>query len=181
MNTQKSILAAHIAAQDYISIQRQGENWTTQCIPLKLSETLLLVLNFRDFCPDGYGIIPLRQIVSVTHSEVDAYFGKIVKLEGADALISNAPRVDLTDWGTVFRPLRETGEIVSVDIGRDGYIDVGRIMEVTDDGIEMRRFDATGVWDQENWYNAYEDLIGVELRSHYIQTFAKYLPPLEDN
>ncbi len=178
MNTTKSILAAHIAAQDYISIQRQGEDWPTQCIPLKLSETLLLALDFRDFCPDGYRIIPLRQIVSITHSEVDAYFGKIVKLEGADALIANAPLVDLTDWGSVFRRLRETGEIVIVDIGRDGCIDVGKIMEVTENGIEMRCFDATGVWDQENWYDAYEDLIGVGLRSHYIQTFAKYLPPL---
>ncbi len=180
MNTSKSILTAHIAARDYISIQKRDEDWPTQCIPLKLSETLLLALNFRDFWPDGYSIIPLRQVVSITHSEVDAYFGKIVKLEGADALISGAPLVDLTDWSSVFRQLRETGEIVIADIGRDGCIDVGKIMEVTANGIEMRCFDATGVWDQENWYHAYEELLRVELRSHYIQTFAKYLPPLED-
>ena len=174
----RSQLAAHIAAQDYININKRDEDNPSQCIPLGISDSLLLGLSFRDFCPDGYEIVPLEQIVSVTHSEVDAYFGDIVKKEGAVSLIESAPQIDLTDWPSVFRFLMETGEIVIVDIGREGCIDVGKVMEVAAESIEMRRFDAIGVWEQENWCEFYDDLTGVKIRDPYTQTFAKYLPPL---
>ena len=171
-------LASHIAAQDRISIQKRDEKYPSACIPLAISDSLLLGLSFRNFCPDGYEIIPLEQIVSMTHSEVDAYFGDIVKKEGAVALMESAPQLDLTDWLSVFRFLMETRELVIVDIGKEGCINVGKIMGADAEGIEMRRFDATGVWDEENWREPYENLTGVKIRDPYTQTFAKYLPPL---
>lgn len=172
----RTLLESHIINKDYISIKKQGEDWHGQYIPLNISKTLLLCLSFHDFFPDGYEIIPLKQIVSITYSEVDAFFGDIVKKEGANALISNAPNIDLTDWASVFRFLMETQEIVSVDIGRDGCLDIGKVKSVFADGIEIKRFDATGVWEAESRYDSYEYLTGVEIRNHYVKTFIKYLP-----
>lgn len=176
MKIVKAKLASHIVAKDYISIQKLGEEWPSQCIPLCVGETLLLSLSFRDFLPDGYEIIPLNQITGITRSEADMYFGEIVKKEGVSDFIDNAPQIDLTDWEAVFHYFMETKEIASVDVG-DGCMDIGKIKAVFPDGIEIRRFDASGVWEKDNWYDSYDCITKVEARSHYIKTFSKYLPP----
>lgn len=171
----QAMLAAHIAAKNYISIQERHESEPGQCIPLRIGKTHLLGLNFRDFLPDGYRIIPLEQIASIRHSESDAYFGDIVKREGIEPFIEGAPPIDLSGWPGIFQFTLETGEFVIVESGENGYLDAGRVMAVAADGIEMRRFDAAGIWDEENTSIAYADMSGVEIRSHYIKMFTKYL------
>lgn len=171
----QALLMAHIAAKNYISIQERHESEPGQCIPLSIGKTHLLGLNFRDFLPDGYRIIPLEQIVSIAHTESDAYFGDIVKREGIEPFVEDAPYMDLSSWLGIFQFTQETREFVIVELGEGGYLDAGRVMAVAADGIEMRRFDAAGIWDEKNTFIAYTDMSSVEIRSHYIKMFTKYL------
>lgn len=172
----RTTLATHIAEKDYITIQKQGETWRSQCIPLCMGETLLMSLSFRDFFPDGYEIVALNQVAEMIHSETDVYFGEIVKKEGADGLMDDAPKIDLTDWPSVFRFFMKTKEIISIEVEHE-CMDLGRIKAVFADGIEIRRFDATGVWERENCHVSYGSITKVGVKSHYIKTFEKYLPP----
>lgn len=171
----RAILAVHIEAKDYISIQTRYESEPSQCIPLSAGGTHLLGLNFRDFLPDGYRIIPLEQITSITHSEADAFLGSIVKREGISSFLNDAPRMNLAGWPDIFQFLLETKEFVIVETGEDECLDVGEVMAATSNGIEMRCFDAAGIWDEEKTFILYKDLSGVEIRSHYIKMFTKYL------
>lgn len=171
----RTALAAHIAEKDYITIQKQGETWRSPCIPLCMGETLFMGLRFRDFFPDGYEIAALNQVAEIIHSETDVYFGEIVKREGAGRLMDAAPKIDLTDWPSVFRSFLKTKEIISIEVGNE-CMDIGKIKAVFADGIEIRRFDATGVWERENWYVSYGSITKVGVKSHYIKTFEKYLP-----
>ncbi len=171
-----SLLREHIQKRHYISLNRCTEQ--CQYIPLALSGELLMALNFRDFTPDGYEIVPLSQIESFSHSEADSFFERVVKEEGANAWISGAPQLDITCWKSLLSDLAESEEIAMADIGHEGCANFGRVIEAEDTCFWMRCFSPTAVWDEDEWREPYENLTGIGQRSHYISTFEKYLPPL---
>lgn len=172
-------LSKYIEQKSYIQMERTGD-FPYGCIPVRMSDTLLMVLRFRDFDIEGYEIFPLESIRSVKRSRTDTYFGRIVKKEGAQTALDAAPNIDLCDWTSVFAFLRKTGENVMVDIGREGCCNVGRVMGTSGKKLRMRCFSPAGVWDDVDWLEPYENVTSVQLRTRYTEMFAKYMPPLEE-
>lgn len=173
-------LSKHIVQKSYIQMERTGD-FPYGCIPVRMSDTLLMVLRFRDFDIEGYEIFPLGSIRSVKRSRTDIYFGRIVRQEGADTHLAAAPDLEIRDWTSVFGFLQKTGENVIVDIGKEDCCNVGRVMGTSGKKLRMRCFSPTGVWDDEDWLEPYENVTSVQLRTHYTEIFAKYMPPLEEN
>lgn len=171
-------LQTYIQNRDYVQIIKRTDGEDCKCIPINMSDELLMALRFYDFMPDGYEIIPIQSIRLLRHSKSDIYFGRVVKKEGADKLLDEAPNVELDSWPTVFRFLKKTGEIALVDIGHEGCLNAGVVTRVLKTSIAMRCFSPTGQWDKEGWQESYDNITGVELRNHYIHTFEKHLPPM---
>lgn len=170
-------LSKYIKTRDYISFRRQDDPELYHCIPLAMGEALLLTLRFFDFQPDGYEIIPLSQISSLRRSNSDAYFGRIVKKEGAMSLVCSAPDITLDSWDSALAFLAQTREVVVVDIGKEDCVEVGVITSSNEAELKMRCFSPTGVWDEEDWCEPCQNITGLQIRNHYTTTFTKYLPP----
>lgn len=171
-------LSKYIEQKSYIQMERIGD-FPYGCIPVRMSDTLLMVLRFQDFDIEGYEVFSLEITQNVKHSRTEAYFGRIVKKEGAQTALDAAPNIDLCDWTSVLAFLRKTGENVIVDIGREGCCNVGRVMGTSGKKLRMRCFSPTGVWDDEDWIEPYESITSVQMRTHYTEIFAKYMPPLK--
>lgn len=176
--TMRGRLSKYIAQKSYIEIERTGD-FPYGCIPVCMSDQLLMTLRFQDFEPEGYEVVPLEVIKKIKRSNTESYFGRIVKREGAQARLEAAPDIDLQNWTSVFGFLQKTGENVIVDIGKEGCCNVGRVTRVLKEKLQMRCFSPTGVWDDEDWTEPYENITSIQLRTHYVEMFAKYMPPLK--
>lgn len=172
-------LSKYISKNEYIAFKRSGDTEWCYGIPISMGEELLLTLRFFDFQADGYEIVPLSQITAIRRSNSDAYFGRIVKREGAMSLVQAAPSVSLDRWHSVFEFLAQSQEIVVVDIGEEGCVNVGVITAFKNEGFDMRCFSPTGVWDKEDWSEFYQNVTGLEMRNHYTDIFTKYIRPLK--
>lgn len=174
-DVQEAKLLEHIKNQDYIQIERKDSAELCTCIPLAISEHFLMVVRFYDFDPYGYEVFPLNSITDICHSDTDVYFGYIVRKEGALTWIKGAPNIDLHSWKSIFSFFISSGENVTVDVGKEGCINIGRITGVTNTSLYMRCFSPTGVWDDEDWIESYKNITGIQFRNSYIRVFSKYL------
>lgn len=168
-----SEISEHLINQHYIKLIKTDDDM--RCIPISLGDDFLLVFRFYDFTPYGYEIIPIEQIMEIHHTETNKYFEKIVKKEGAGALIENAPDVCLDNWDTIFSCFIDTGEIIAIDIGKEDCINLGKVIAAEDDELEMLCFSPDGIWDDENWIEPYVNITGIEFRNDYTKIFTKYL------
>lgn len=174
-------LLKYIENQDYIQVRQKNSIELYACIPIAISKQFLMILRFYDFDPYGYEVFPLNSILDICYSDTDIYFGNIIKKEGALSWIKDAPSIDLHSWKSILSFFVSSGENVTVDIGKEGCINVGRITGTADTSLHMRCFSPTGVWDDEDWIEPYRNITGIQFRNSYIRIFTKYLPPLHDN
>lgn len=168
-------LLRHIACKNYVNIEGETSTGSRDCIPVAIGGDMLMVLRFYDFEPHGYEVFPVDRIVSIKYSETDAYFEDIVKKEGAEALIWEAPDIDLQNWQSVFSFFGASGENIVVNIGAEDCVNIGRVISAGGEEVQMRCFGPTGVWDDEDWVEPYENITGIQLRNHYIAMFTKYM------
>lgn len=169
-------LSHHIDMQNYIEITMNTfGSEKSQCIPISLSDRFLLVAQYIDFRPDGYVIIRLEDIQSIRFDEVLAYFREIVKKEGSGQIISEAPKLDLNSFETIFKMFKESKQIIMIEIGEDEAINIGIVTDLSDDAVSMLCFDAMGVWNDEEWIEPYQNITGISFSTHYIETFTKYI------
>lgn len=170
-------LLRHIAHNNYVNIEDETSTGSRDCIPVAMGGDMVMVLRFYDFEPHGYEIFSVDSIVSIKYSATDAYFEGIVKKEGAEALIWQAPNIDLQNWQSVFSFFCASGENIIVDIGAEDCINIGRVISVSGEEVQMRCFGPTGIWDDESWVEPYINITGIQLRNHYISMFTKYMAP----
>jgi hypothetical protein len=171
-----SQLAYHILGQNYIDIVFIDERLDNiHCMPIKISEKMLYALNFFDFLPDGFIVVRLEDIKEVRYNDACEYFEDIVKQEGALEQIQNALPILLDDWRNVFTSLKDAGLIAIVDIGKENCVNVGKIVDASNQDVVMRCFSPAGIWDNEEWEEPYTNITSIRFLSHYTQIYSKYL------
>lgn len=171
-------LTKYIEQRSYIQVERVGD-FPYGCIPVSMSDELIMTLRFRDFEPEGYEIFPLKAIERIRRSNVETYFGRIVRMEGAEKLLDASPDIKLQDWTSVFAFLKKTGENVVVEVGSEDCCHVGRVIGTSGNRLRIRCFSPTGVWDDADWTEPCENIASIQFRTHYVEMFAKYMPPLK--
>lgn len=171
-----SQLTAHINDQHYLSVTVGKDNTEiVNCIPISMNNKMLLVLAFYDFLPDGYMLLKLQDIDEINYNEACQYFEKIVKNEGASALIQSVPKIIIESWKSAFISLKDADLIVMVDIGKEDSVNVGKIIKATTQKVSMLCFSPTGIWDDDEWDEPYKNITSVRFLDHYTITYAKYL------
>lgn len=88
------------------------------CVPLLMSEKLVLVVPYVDFQPDGYEVIRLRDISSIRADERAAFHGHIMMSEGVLESLC-LPPVSLESFSALLTDLFAQGEPVIVS-GKEG-------------------------------------------------------------
>lgn len=166
-------LIKHVEEKNYITIS-YGEE-LIQCIAIKATLNFVLILRFLDFWADGYEIIDLNKIDNILISDSAKYFKKIVMLEGAKEHLANAPNICLKTWQDIFVYFQVSGEIIIVENEREGYINIGKVLNVSQKEFFMQCFSPNGIWDDEIWSELINKTSNINFRTHYTKTFAKYL------
>lgn len=145
--------------------------------PLIMSEKLLLGAQEEEFQLNGCSIRRLQDVEKV--KILDDFCGNIsIREAGAD--VANIPKVDISDWFSAFTSLEKLGKIIIVEKEslheKSSMFAIGKIEKVCRKHVCLRYFGPDGIWDDEQWKIAYDDITSVTIGSRYSEVFSKYLP-----
>jgi hypothetical protein len=162
-------------------IERTGiEPHSLDGFVLKAGSELMLVAKFFDFFFDGYTIIRRRDITLRRVNAVERYFTKIIEAENLHREVEWDIDIPVESWESIFRWLEAQNKFVIVEDGEEGLANIGPMVRVESDFVEIHWFDADGKWG-EMGSTPFEDVVSISFDSNYLTYQAKYIlrePPL---
>ena len=141
---------------------------------LNTSECLTMIAEEDDFLLDGYKIIRNVDLQLCKVTATTKYCTRIMKKEGLLDNLHVFPKVDLTDWRSVFHSLKQLGTFVPVENEQDEDFLIGPIRRINKLSVSIDYFDGTGKW-QEPEIIDFKDITCVSFDTRYILTHQKYL------
>ncbi len=167
------LLQEAIAQQQPVALQRKKLGAPPlYCVPLSLSERLLLVALYADFQPDGYEVVRLRDITEIRGDARTAFHARIMTQEGVLAKLT-APPVPLIDFGALLAALGEQREPVIVEDGGKGFL-LGTIEKAGKSKLRVRYIGTDGQVDPDTTRIPYEDIASVHFGGRYLNLVARY-------
>ena len=142
------------------------------CYPNAVNDQFVLGQEEADFILDGYFI---RKISHLTKVEIRKdRCNAINQMIGVTDQVMH-PGVDITDWRSIFEGLSilDTFVIIEDQIGMRFAIGVIKI--VLKNKLYFKRFNAKGVWDEDEWEIPYSQITGVEWGTRYDVQWKNYL------
>ena len=142
------------------------------CYPNEVNNRFILAQEEDDFILDGYFI---RKISHLTKVEIrmDSCNAINHMIGTVDSVIH--PGIDISDWRSIFEGLSKLDTFVIVEdlIGDHFYI--GVIKKVLKNKIYFKKFNAKGIWDENEVEIPYSQITGVEWGTRYDTYWKKYL------
>lgn len=148
------------------------------CVPLGVSENLVLVAPYVDFVPDGFEVVRLRDVSRIQEDGRSAFHGRIMQAEGVLAQLAAPEDIPLEGFPEVLQWLMLRGEPVAVNGKNDAYL-LGMVEKVGKNRLSLRYISAEGQMDNELSRIEYEDIISVAFGSRYLRLVAQYAEPPE--
>ena len=145
-------------------------------LPLAISERLVYMIREGDAAAYGYSVRSLDVIEKVRIE--DGGDNSISKKEEDGE--KNAPELDITDWPSVFRTLRQYGNIVIVECEKlakknERYA-IGRIEKAGKKQVTIRYYGPDTAWEDKRWKIPYENITWVTTSSRYTEVLDRYVP-----
>ena len=139
--------------------------------PVEVGEQLFLLAIDDDFILNGFTVRRLRDIYEIRNR--NGMYQTIAEQEGLTRFAP--PKVDITDWRSVFSSLQELGKHIIIEREYEPeFFRIGVIETVAEDHVILRHYDADGIW-QEPARISYRDITSVTFDDRYANTFSKYL------
>ena len=140
--------------------------------PLAVTEKFMLGQEEDDFILDGWSIRKISQIKKVEYradacDEINRLLGRKEQIE--------RPDVDMTGWRSIFESLKAMDRFVIVENELEGQFAIGVIQAVLKSQIYFRRFDADGVWEEEELVIPYSKTTSVSWGTRYADIWERYL------
>lgn len=169
----RTLLSDAIARRSSVAILRKKLGaLPLLCIPLYMSEKLVIVAPYTDFQPDGFEVVRLRDISNVRSGEQAAFHEQIMQAEGVLNGLS-APNVSLANFPALLTDLLSLGEPVAVS-GKDGTLLLGMIEKVGKKKLRVRYVDGDGHIDAEPTRMDYDEISSVAFASRYLRLVVQY-------
>ncbi len=172
------ILQQAIESRHQVKIDRDKINTETiHCIPLLLGWNLLMIRFLDDFQPDGYMFLRTRDITFARSGESERFSEMILEKEGILSQLKEPSKIDLQNWGTVFKSLQALGRNIIIECEgiEEGEFYIGKIVEVNNKSVSLLYFNGVGEWDVEPTDILYEEITRVSFDNRYINIMSKYL------
>lgn len=148
------------------------------CVPLLVSDDLVLVAPYVDFTPDGYEVMRLRDISRVGEDGRVAFHGRIMQAEGVLDALGTPVEVPLGDFPELLAYLMEAREPVIVTGKNDAYL-LGTIEKTGKNRLSVRYIDGEGHTDARLSRIPYEDITSVAYGTRYLHLVVQYASPVE--
>lgn len=169
----RTLLSDAIARRSPVAILRKKIGaLPLLCIPLHMSEKLVIVAPYTDFQPDGFEVVRLRDISNVRSGEQSAFHEQVMQAEG---VLTNLfpPSVSLENFPALLTDLFSLGEPVAVS-SKSGVLLLGMIEKIGKKRIRIRYVDADGHVDAEPMRMEYDDIASVAFSSRYLKLVVQY-------
>ncbi|MDB5149289.1 MAG: hypothetical protein JWQ57_3309 [Mucilaginibacter sp.] len=143
---------------------------------LGFSDSLLLLNETDDFRIDGYVIIRIDQIKKIRFNKGDKYFDKMMRWENAVEKVGIKYHVDLSDWRSAFKSLKNLGLNVIAECEAEDIdtFTIGPITKVGKKYVYITDFDIEGFFDDSPTSIDYESITRVAFDTEYLNIFGKY-------
>lgn len=148
------------------------------CVPLEVSDGLVLVAPYVDFVPDGFEVIRLRDVSRMQEDGRAAFHGRIMQGEGILSQLAAPENTPLEGFPELLQWLMLRGEPVIISGKNEVYL-LGLIEKVGKSKLGLRYIDAEGQTDIRISRIAYEDIISVSFGTRYLRLVAQYAAPPE--
>lgn len=169
----RTLLGDAIARRSPVAIMRKKLGvMPLLCIPLQMSEKLVLVAPYADFQPDGFEVIRLRDISNVRADEQAAFHEQVMHAEGVLTGLF-PPSVSLENFSSLLTDLFAQGEPVAVS-GKQNILLLGVIEKAGKKKLRVRYIDGEGHVDEDLTRFAYDDITSVAFGSRYLKLVVQY-------
>lgn len=169
----RTLLSDAIARRSPVAIMRKKIGaLPLLCIPLQMSEKLVLVAPYTDFKPDGFEVVRLRDISNVRADEQAAFHEQVMQAEGVlKGLVP--PQVSLESFSSLLTDLFALGEPVAVS-GKENVLLLGTIEKAGKKKLRVRYVDGEGHVDEDPTRFSYDDISSVSFGSRYLKLVVQY-------
>ena len=173
----RTLLSDAIARRSPVALMRKKIGaMPLLCIPLQMSEKLVLVAPYADFKPDGFEVVRLRDISNVRADEQAAFHEQVMQGEGVLSQLC-PPRVSLENFPALLSDLFALGEPVAVS-GKENVLLLGTIEKAGKKKLRVRYVDGGGHVDEDPTRFAYEDISSVSFGNRYLKLVVQYADKL---
>ena len=174
------LLKKHIDKRSFVKIEREFLDCDASLSGylLDVSDGFLMVQKEEEFFLDGYAIIPKFCFDGIRHNKFDKTLGKIMRKEGIEQEHYGIDYdVDLTDWPSIFKSLRnrDLHVILECEDLEDPVFLIGPITRVGKKSVSIHYYDSTGKQDEKPTKVRYEDITILRFDERYINIFRKYI------
>lgn len=144
---------------------------------LAFSSKFLLVHLLVEFHLDGYKVILRKDVKELQDRPEDRFFARILKSEGTLDQVASVDEIDLKDWPSLLRSLKNIGGDVILE-GEHPDVDefkIGKVLRVNRSMLSFRHYDAMGRWEKLKTAIPYDQITAVSWDNEYVNTFSKYV------
>ena len=142
------------------------------CYPNAVNDRFILGQEEDDFLLDGYFI---RKISHLKKVEIRMdHCNAINQMIGVTDQVMH-PGVDITDWRSIFEGLSKLDTFVIIEDQIGMRFAIGVIKKVLKNKLYFKKFNAKGVWDEDEWEIPYSQITGVEWGTRYDVQWKNYL------
>ncbi len=178
--TIKQKIKYHCTNKKYCQIKRKvgGDKFlNSEGYIVDFSREFIVVQEVNDFRVLGYYIFPISTVVDIRYNNMDKYFNKILIKEKQVELVKNKYPLDLTDWTTIFKSIKNAGLniIVECEAPDDDDFIIGPITKITKSAVSIHFISTNGYLFPEPTRVTYNRITVTRFDDNYVNVFSKYI------
>ena len=175
-------LKKHRLKNRFLRIERKVNKYITKIergYISKFSNKFLIIQESDDFEFKGFSIFKLNTIISLRFNKYDKFYDEIMKSECVKINIDNKGSINIDNWNSIFNSLSKDGRhvIIECEKPKDDLFIIGKIINVNKKSVDVKYFDAAGVWDKKLTKVRYKQITKILFHDRYIDVMSKYLKP----
>lgn len=139
--------------------------------PIAVNDKFVFGYEEDDFILDGCFVRKISHLKKVEIKR-DKCHEINVMLGITDQLVD--PGIDISSWRSIFEALFHLDIFVIIEDHINGQFAIGTIQKVLKRKLYFKRFDANGVWDENELEIPYSQITSVEWGSRYAECWKRY-------
>lgn len=175
----KEKLEKHMAKSDLVKlfVDVDGEDDEYTGIPLRISRSLVAILDLAEFHFNGYRVFRLEDVVKIRRSRFETTQQKILKSIGALSDLDAFQWLRIESWQSLLQCLKNRRVCACISSGliEVNVFAIGEVCGLSDKSVQLKSFDAHGQWCKPKHRIAYSDITEVLFGDEYSVTFNEFM------
>lgn len=175
--SQIKIIEYHIKNRMLINIERNMiEKELIVGFPLFVNDKILIISKIYDFHYEGEVIINTSDVSDAYSNESDVFYEYICKEEKLDQVTN--PFKDAVDIYSSLLSINTKNQYATIQCEKNStelYFSIGKIIEVSNEVVMMKVFDAEGKWENDMRKIPIAEITLISVGDYYSKMYYKYM------